>query len=218
MLKEISEQPDAVASARCAAGSTTASTPPTWAGSNMDAREARAIRRVKILGCGSAYYAGQIGAQLIEELARIPADAEPASRVPLPQPGGRAGHPLRRGQPVRRDLRHPRRRPGAQAQGRPGARHRQRRRQRDRPRVRRRRLPARGPRGLGGVDQGVHLDRRGLRAARAAPGPGPRPVPRRRPADRRGPAEAARPDRGDPRRRSRRSRSWPPKLRRQRRA
>jgi glutamine---fructose-6-phosphate transaminase (isomerizing) len=48
-------------------------------GLNFDARQARAIRRVKILGCGSAYYAGQVGAQLIEELARIPADAEPAS-------------------------------------------------------------------------------------------------------------------------------------------
>ncbi|MGD9485289.1 glutamine--fructose-6-phosphate transaminase (isomerizing) [Streptomyces sp. TRM70308] len=48
-------------------------------GLNMDAREARAVRRVKILGCGSAYHAGLIGAQLIEELARIPADAEPAS-------------------------------------------------------------------------------------------------------------------------------------------
>jgi len=48
-------------------------------GVNFDARQARAIRRVKILGCGSAYYAGQVGAQLIEELARIPADAEAAS-------------------------------------------------------------------------------------------------------------------------------------------
>ncbi|AKG45187.1 glutamine--fructose-6-phosphate transaminase (isomerizing) [Streptomyces xiamenensis] len=48
-------------------------------GLNLDAREARTMRRVKILGCGSAYHAGQIGAQLIEELARIPADAEPAS-------------------------------------------------------------------------------------------------------------------------------------------
>src|SRR3954468_18251588 len=48
-------------------------------GLNLDPREAREIRRVKILGCGSAYYAGQVGAQLIEELARIPADAEPAS-------------------------------------------------------------------------------------------------------------------------------------------
>ena len=48
-------------------------------GLNIDARQARAIQRVKILGCGSAYYAGQVGAQLIEELARIPADAEAAS-------------------------------------------------------------------------------------------------------------------------------------------
>ena len=48
-------------------------------GLNFDARQARAIRRVKILGCGSAFYAGQVGAQLIEELARIPADAEAAS-------------------------------------------------------------------------------------------------------------------------------------------
>jgi glucosamine--fructose-6-phosphate aminotransferase (isomerizing) len=48
-------------------------------GLNLDARETRAIRRVKILGCGSAYYVGQMGASLIEELARIPADAEPAS-------------------------------------------------------------------------------------------------------------------------------------------
>ncbi|MFD1831745.1 glutamine--fructose-6-phosphate transaminase (isomerizing) [Streptomyces desertarenae] len=48
-------------------------------GLNMDAREARAVRRVKILGCGSAYHAGLIGAQMIEELARVPADAEPAS-------------------------------------------------------------------------------------------------------------------------------------------
>ncbi|MFA6577314.1 MAG: glutamine--fructose-6-phosphate transaminase (isomerizing) [Nocardioides sp.] len=48
-------------------------------GLNMDARETRAIRRVKILGCGSAYYVGQMGASLIEDLARIPADAEAAS-------------------------------------------------------------------------------------------------------------------------------------------
>ena len=48
-------------------------------GLRMDARELRAVRRVKVLGCGSAYYAGQMGAALIEELARIPADAEPAS-------------------------------------------------------------------------------------------------------------------------------------------
>ncbi|MEU9764060.1 glutamine--fructose-6-phosphate transaminase (isomerizing) [Streptomyces sp. NPDC047985] len=48
-------------------------------GLNLDAREARGVRRIKILGCGTSYHAGQIGAQLIEELARIPSDAEPAS-------------------------------------------------------------------------------------------------------------------------------------------
>ncbi|MFF9481172.1 glutamine--fructose-6-phosphate transaminase (isomerizing) [Streptomyces sp. NPDC014733] len=48
-------------------------------GLNLDARAARAVRRVKILGCGTSYHAGQIGAQMIEELARIPSDAEPAS-------------------------------------------------------------------------------------------------------------------------------------------
>jgi glutamine---fructose-6-phosphate transaminase (isomerizing) len=59
-------------------------------GLNLDPRSNRAIRRVKIIGCGSAYYVGQIGAQMIEELARIPADAEPASefryRKPIIEP------------------------------------------------------------------------------------------------------------------------------------
>ncbi len=47
-------------------------------GLNLDARANRSITRVKIIGCGSAYYVGQMGAQMIEELARIPADAEAA--------------------------------------------------------------------------------------------------------------------------------------------
>jgi len=59
-------------------------------GLEMDARETRAIRRVKILGCGSAYYVGQMGASMLEELARVPADAEPASefryRNPIIEP------------------------------------------------------------------------------------------------------------------------------------
>ncbi|MBF4161075.1 glutamine--fructose-6-phosphate transaminase (isomerizing) [Nocardioides acrostichi] len=59
-------------------------------GLNLDARDLRAVKRVKILGCGSAYYVGQMGAQLIEELARVPADAEAASefryRNPIIEP------------------------------------------------------------------------------------------------------------------------------------
>ncbi|MGD9959954.1 glutamine--fructose-6-phosphate transaminase (isomerizing) [Nocardioides sp.] len=59
-------------------------------GLDLDARESRGVKRVKILGCGSAYYVGQMGAALIEELARVPADAEAASefryRNPIIEP------------------------------------------------------------------------------------------------------------------------------------
>jgi glucosamine--fructose-6-phosphate aminotransferase (isomerizing) len=78
MRKEIHEQPDAIRRAvmgRCDERFATAK----LGGVNLDARQLRNIKRVKFLGCGSAYYAGQMGANLIEELARIPADAEPAS-------------------------------------------------------------------------------------------------------------------------------------------
>ncbi|MFH9350757.1 glutamine--fructose-6-phosphate transaminase (isomerizing) [Kitasatospora sp. NPDC017646] len=78
LLKEIHEQPGSVErtlSGRLDERFSTAH----LGGLNLDARELREIRRVKILGCGSAYYAGEMGAQLIEELARIPAHSEPAS-------------------------------------------------------------------------------------------------------------------------------------------
>lgn len=59
-------------------------------GLGLDPRELRTFRRVKILGCGSAYYVGQLGASMIEDLARVPADAEPASefryRNPIVEP------------------------------------------------------------------------------------------------------------------------------------
>ncbi|MGW6743993.1 glutamine--fructose-6-phosphate transaminase (isomerizing) [Streptomyces sp. NPDC055025] len=78
MHKEISEQPDAVD--RVLRGRIDDRFATVHLGGlNLDAREARGVRRIKILGCGTSYHAGLIGAQLIEELARIPADAEPAS-------------------------------------------------------------------------------------------------------------------------------------------
>jgi len=78
MRKEIHEQPEALRRALrgrlddrfCTA---------RLGGISLDARQLRSIRQVKFLGCGSAYYAGQMGAVLVEELARIPSDAEPAS-------------------------------------------------------------------------------------------------------------------------------------------
>ncbi|WP_052851904.1 glutamine--fructose-6-phosphate transaminase (isomerizing) [Streptomyces avicenniae] len=78
MHKEIAEQPEAVDRVLRGRIDDRFATV-RLGGLNLDPRAARAVRRVKILGCGSAYHAGLIGAQLIEELARIPADAEPAS-------------------------------------------------------------------------------------------------------------------------------------------
>jgi glucosamine--fructose-6-phosphate aminotransferase (isomerizing) len=78
MRKEIHEQPDALRRALRGRLDDRFGTA-RLGGINLDARELRNIRCVKFLGCGSAYYAGQMGATLIEELARIPADAEPAS-------------------------------------------------------------------------------------------------------------------------------------------
>jgi glucosamine--fructose-6-phosphate aminotransferase (isomerizing) len=78
MRKEIHEQPDALRRALLGRLDDRFATA-RLGGINLDARQLRNIRRVKFLGCGSAYYAGQMGAMLVEELARIPADAEPAS-------------------------------------------------------------------------------------------------------------------------------------------
>jgi len=78
MRKEIHEQPDALRRALRGRLDDRFATA-RLGGINLDARELRSIRQVKFLGCGSAYYAAQMGAMVIEELARIPADAEPAS-------------------------------------------------------------------------------------------------------------------------------------------
>ena len=78
MRKEIHEQPEALRRALRGRLDDRFSTA-RLGGINLDARQLRAIRQVKFLGCGSAYYAGQMGAVLVEELARVPSDAEPAS-------------------------------------------------------------------------------------------------------------------------------------------
>jgi glutamine---fructose-6-phosphate transaminase (isomerizing) len=48
-------------------------------GLELAARELLEVRRIKVLGCGSAYIVGCLGARMIEQLARLPASAEPAS-------------------------------------------------------------------------------------------------------------------------------------------
>jgi len=78
MLKEIAEQPEALR--RTLSGRLEPRFQTAKLGGLEDAtRELLETRRVKILGCGSAWIAGRAGAQLIEQLARLPADAEPAA-------------------------------------------------------------------------------------------------------------------------------------------
>lgn len=78
MLKEILEQPEAcerTLKGRLDLQFSTAH----LGGLNLTPRDLLDIKRVKVLGCGSAYYSGIGGAHLLEALTRVPADAEAAS-------------------------------------------------------------------------------------------------------------------------------------------
>ncbi len=91
LRKEIGEQPEAVE--RTLSGRLDERfSSIKLGGLNLEPNELRSFKRVYILGCGSAYYSGEVGAQLIEELARIPATAEAASefryRNPVIDPEG----------------------------------------------------------------------------------------------------------------------------------
>jgi glucosamine--fructose-6-phosphate aminotransferase (isomerizing) len=89
LIKEIEEQPTTITRALAGRLDERFSTA-HLGGLNLTVREAREFRRVKILGCGSACYAGDLGAQLIEDLARLPATSEAASefryRNPVVEP------------------------------------------------------------------------------------------------------------------------------------
>ncbi len=76
--KEIHEQPEALERAlrgRIDRRFQTAH----FGGLDLSPRDGLAIRRIKLLGCGSAHYAGMAGALVLESLTRIPSDAETAS-------------------------------------------------------------------------------------------------------------------------------------------
>jgi glutamine---fructose-6-phosphate transaminase (isomerizing) len=78
MRKEIAEQPEAVR--RTLSGRLESRFHTTRLGGiELAARELLEVRRIKLLGCGSAYIASCAGAHLIEQIARVPAHAEPAS-------------------------------------------------------------------------------------------------------------------------------------------
>jgi glucosamine--fructose-6-phosphate aminotransferase (isomerizing) len=78
MRKEISEQAEAVRrtlSGRLEPRFNTSH----LGGIELAARDLLEVKRVKILGCGSAYIAGAMGAHMIEQLARLPCHAESAA-------------------------------------------------------------------------------------------------------------------------------------------
>lgn len=78
LLKEIMEQPasvEAVLRGRLLPGQGTSH----LGGLNMTGDQIRAIERIVIIGCGTAYYAGLLGKYLIESLTHIPVDVEVAS-------------------------------------------------------------------------------------------------------------------------------------------
>ncbi len=78
LYKEILEQPETITrtlSGRIDERFSTAH----LGGLNLAARELLNIKRITILGCGSALYAGMSGAHMLEALARIPVTAEPAA-------------------------------------------------------------------------------------------------------------------------------------------
>ncbi|HEY3911446.1 MAG TPA: hypothetical protein VGM07_16385 [Stellaceae bacterium] len=107
VLKEIAEQPDAVQ--RTLSGRLEERFHATHLGGiELTARELLEVRRAKILGCGSAFISGTLGAHLVESWRGCrPRPSPPPNSAT--QSGHRAGHALYRGQPVGRDLRHPRR-------------------------------------------------------------------------------------------------------------
>ncbi|MGI9037222.1 MAG: glutamine--fructose-6-phosphate transaminase (isomerizing), partial [Gemmatimonadota bacterium] len=78
MLKEIHEQPETIASTlrgRIVGGGTAV----RLGGLRDVSEQLAAARRVVFTACGTSWHAGQIGAYLVEELARIPACVEYAS-------------------------------------------------------------------------------------------------------------------------------------------
>jgi glutamine---fructose-6-phosphate transaminase (isomerizing) len=88
MLKEIYEQPDGVAET---IGDRVRHGHLVLEGLGMTEDELRELRRIVIVGCGTAYHAGVVGRYAIEEWARVPVEPDVASewiyRNPVIDPG-----------------------------------------------------------------------------------------------------------------------------------
>jgi len=88
MLKEIYEQPDGVAET---IGDRVRHGHLVLEGLGMTEDELKELRRIVIVGCGTAYHAGVVGRYAIEEWARVPVEPDVASewiyRNPVIDPG-----------------------------------------------------------------------------------------------------------------------------------
>ena len=178
MLKEIHEQPEALAQSiagrvgrddRILAG-------------ELDGLEAtlRQITRIELVACGSASYAALAGAAAMEAWTGLPARVTVGLRVPLRAAAARRAHPRHRRDAVRRDRRHDRpdpTRPRARLPDHRGDEH---GRLGDHPRGGRRHVPAGRAGGRGRRIQDVrdpgHDPDRACRGDRQDPG---QPAPRR---------------------------------------
>lgn len=76
MLKEIHEQPEALQKTCMPRRS---QTPGEYGWLPISSEEARRLRKITIVACGTAYHAGCLGKYAIERLARLPVEAEIAS-------------------------------------------------------------------------------------------------------------------------------------------
>ena len=105
MLKEIHEQPDAVAE------TITDRLPDARPRRPLRARarppsSSTGLRRIVIVACGTSYHAGLVGRYAIEQWARVPVEMDIASEYRYRDPVVGDGRPRHRHHPVRRDGRH----------------------------------------------------------------------------------------------------------------
>lgn len=100
MLKEIHEQPEAIANTirgRLDAVNATAQ----LSGLNLSPRDLSQINRIVIAACGSSLHAGLIGGVFSGRFCRYSDGSGTSRRVPLPQSDSGAQHHGRRDQPIR---------------------------------------------------------------------------------------------------------------------
>ncbi len=77
MLKEINEQPTALE--RTISGRVSADNLPDFKGDNIDDKFFSSFNKIYIVACGTAYYAGSLGKQIIRKIANINVSIEIAS-------------------------------------------------------------------------------------------------------------------------------------------